>query len=99
MDNSDANWNPPDDFGKKLNPKKDTLLPGDVVAMKNVSYTSADGTEWKFLKHYAIIYTVQDKEHLTIANQNVNGKRKVIIVPLTLVKIKGDISFFRPQSK
>ncbi len=99
LDNSGANWTPVDEFGNKINPKKDVILPGDIVALKNVKFTSPDGINWNFPKHYAIIYKVQDKEHFTMANQNVSGKRNVILSELSLTDLKGDITFFRPQAK
>ena len=99
LNNSDANWDSPEGFGKKVDPKKDVLFPGDVVVMKNVKYTSSDGARWNFPQHYAIIYKVKDKNSFTIANQNVSGKRSVILTELTLTGLTGTISFFRPQPK
>ncbi|HSY75223.1 MAG TPA: hypothetical protein VK890_00105 [Bacteroidia bacterium] len=99
LDSAHANWTAPDDFGKKLDPKKDVILPGDIVALKNVKYKLENNSEWNFPKHYAVIYKVTDKEHYTMANQNVNGKRQVMFSDLSLIGLKGSITFFRPQAK
>lgn len=91
-------------FGNKLNPKKDNIIPGDIIQLENVTleYSKADRIYTETMSHHtAIIYKVLKKDHYMIAHQNTSFYgRKVGISELNMENIKkGDIIFYRPYKK
>lgn len=97
-----AKWQPPYGFGKPVNYKTDTLYPGDVIQITNVtmeSKTETSITRWKMAQHTAILYEVAEGGSIKVAEQNVNGVRKVMISQWKLSDIKsGKMQFYRPQA-
>ena len=91
-------------FGKKLNPAKDKIYPGDILQFENVKLEYTDGntiyTE-TMSHHTAIIYKVLKNDTYTIAHQNTNfSGRKVGLSELRMGSIKtGTIIFYRPYKK
>ena len=89
-------------FGKKkdevkIDPKKDTILPGDIIQFKNVKMADNKGQTWSFSTHTAIVYKVIGKGVYQVAEQNVNGIRKVKIDDLNYNNLKsGKMIFYRP---
>lgn len=99
MDASGAEWDAPDEFDKKIDHKKEEIMPGDIIAFKNASWSTGI-TKWRTgAQHYAIVYEVKSDERMMIAHQNINNKKKVVVTELSLSNIKGKISFYRPQDK
>ncbi len=91
-------------FGKKLNPKKDKIFPGDIIQLENVNleYRKNDRIYTETMSHHtAIIYKVLKKDHYKIAHQNTSlYGRKVGISELNMEYIKkGEIIFYRPYKK
>lgn len=91
-------------FGKTLNPKKDTIYPGDIIQIENVKleYTSGNMIYTETMSHHtAIIYEVIDKDHFRIAHQNTSfSGKKVGISELNMEHIeKGKVIFYRPFRK
>lgn len=99
LNQSGAEWESPEDFGKKIRPGKDTIYPGDIIAFKNASWSVGDSKWHTGPQHYAIVYEVIDDKTFKIAHQNINKKKKVIVTELSLVNIKGKIQFYRPQQQ
>jgi hypothetical protein len=103
LDYADAKWEAPYNFGKKVNYKTEKLMPGDViqatdVVMENKTETSI--TRWKMAVHTAVVYEVKADGEIVIAEQNVDGVRKVMTNTWNLNHIKsGKMEFYRPQPK
>lgn len=95
LDHSGAEWEMPFDFGEKIDYKKDEILPGDIISFDGVKFENENGYS-TFPTHYAIVYKVVDKDHITILHQNHNNKRVVQTLDLNLSELKkGKLQFYR----
>ena len=97
-------WNGKYQYGKKLDPKTDSIYPGDLLQFYNVSLKyKKNGEIYKesFQLHTAIIYSIKGKGYYEIAHQNNSySGRRVGISELDIRnKISGTIEFFRPVAK
>lgn len=91
-------------FGKKLNPEKDQIFPGDILQIENVKleYTKGNMIYTENMSHHtAVIYEVISSGHFKIAHQNTSfSGRKVGVSELNLNTMKkGKIIFYRPYKK
>ncbi len=96
-----AEWDGKYKYGKLINPKREPVLPGDVIQFKNVKimYQITNTTYTEFMKqHTAIVYKVKQKNVFTIAHQNTEfSGRKVGLSDLNLNHVvKGDVRIYRP---
>ena len=100
---ANAKWEFPTKFGKPVDYKKEQVLAGDLIQINNVvmeSRTDTSIVKWKMAEHTAIVYSTTDKTHIRIAEQNVNGVRKVMLSNWNLSDVKsGKLQFYRPQPK
>lgn len=100
---ANAKWEFPTKFGKPIDYKKEQVLAGDLIQINNVvmqSRTDTSLVKWKMVEHTAIVYSTLDKTHIRIAEQNVNGVRKVMLSNWNLNDVKsGKLQFYRPQPK
>ena len=95
-----AFWTFPSHFGKEVNPAKYTIYPGDIIQFTNVRMKNSKNETWTFPKHTAIVYEVISTGVYKVAEQNVNGKRKVQIDDLNCEdKVSGKMIFYRPVEK
>lgn len=98
LNSSGAKWSPPYAFGKELNDKKDIVYPGDIIQFEKVKLVYPDESWKEFPQHTAIIYKTSGKGQYTIAEQNSNGKRFVILTDIDLNFLKkGKYTIYRPQ--
>jgi len=98
-----AEWDGKFQYGKLINPKRETVLPGDIIQFKNVKimYQITNTTYTEFMKqHTAIVYKVKQKNVYTIAHQNTEfSGRKVGLSDLNLNHVvKGVVNIYRPIS-
>jgi hypothetical protein len=64
------------------------------------SKTDTSVMRWKMVVHTAIVYSTVDKTQIRIAEQNLNGVRKVVLSNWNLNDVKsGKLEFYRPQPK
>ena len=95
-----AKWDKAYVYGRRYDPKKETVLPGDIIQFEGVQirYTKGNTTYTEsMLHHTAVVYEVQSTGVFDIAHQN-NGfsGRKVGISPLDLATVrKGKLLFYR----
>ena len=96
-------WDHEFKYGILLNPKKDSIYPGDIIQFKNIvlEYDLPDGTgkaKESMAQHTAIVYKVFSKGNFEIAHQNTSfSGRKVGLSKLNLKTIKkGKIYIYRP---
>ena len=97
-------WDGKFQYGKLINPKREPVLPGDIIQFKNVKimYQITNTTYTEFMKqHTAIVYQVKHKNVYTIAHQNTEfSGRKVGLSDLNLDHVvKGNIKIYRPIPK
>jgi hypothetical protein len=101
LDNSGAKWVKPYEFGRKINPKTEAILPGDIIQFDKVQIKIINGNSIQtenYQKHTAVIYEVKSNQILKIAQQNTSyGGKKVTIDDLFLGNIvKGSYTLYRP---
>jgi len=97
LNTSHAKWTPTTGFGKIIDPKKEEVFPGDVIAFEKVK-VKRPGMLEDYPHHYAIVYEVKSKGAYIIIHQNSDGKRKVTTWDFDLATVtKGKVTFFRPQ--
>jgi hypothetical protein len=98
-----AKWEFPTKFGTPYDHKKQQIMAGDLIQINNVvmeSKTETSITRWKMAEHTAIVYETGEGKKIRVAEQNVNGVRKVMISDWNLDDLKsGKMQFYRPQPK
>lgn len=88
-------------YGRKLNPEKEAVLPGDMIQFENVKLEWKEGNSTysaTMIKHTAIVYKVNSEMDYEIAHQNTGewGK-KVGISNFRLDRVKkGKVMIYRP---
>ncbi len=100
----DAKWNGQYIYGERVNYKKDTIFPGDLIQFKNVKLQYRKGNQIfkeSMKKHTAIVYEVLGDGVFRIAHQNTSvGGKKVIVNTLDVSDLKkGKLCFYRPVKK
>ena len=98
----EADWDGRFKYGKKVDPMKDKIFPGDLIQFDNIKiqYTEGNTTYTETMgQHTAIVYEVLGKGRYRIAHQNTDfSGRKVGISKLNINHIvKGDLDFYRPK--
>jgi hypothetical protein len=96
-----AKWDREYVYGKLLNPKKDEILPGDIIQFKNVNLKYRAGnmiTTETMAHHTAIVYRVIGKDVFELAHQNTGfSGRTVGLSNLDLNTVQtGKMWFYRP---
>ena len=96
-----AEWDGKFQYGKLISPKREPVLPGDIIQFKNVKikYQITNTTYTELMKqHTAIVYKVKPNNVFTIAHQNTEfSGRKVGLSDLNLDHVvKGDVRIYRP---
>lgn len=89
-------------YGKKLNPAKDEILPGDMIQFEKVKlkYKKGDVEYREEMPHHtAIVYKVYGPGHYQLAHQNTGfSGKKVGLSDMKLEDVsKGKMFFYRPQ--
>ena len=97
----DADWDREYKYGKKIDPKKDKVYPGDLIQFENVKvkYTKGNATYTEIMEHHtAIVYKVLEKGVYELAHQNTEfSGRKVGISKLDInTVVHGKMYFYRP---
>ena len=97
LNTSNAKWDGIFEFGKKVNYPTEKALPGDIIQFKNIKIKDENET-MVMAQHTGIITKINNDGSVEIANQNVNGKKKVVISHIKLNKVvKGKFFIYRPQ--
>jgi len=102
--NAGASWDGQFGFGKKIDPLKDCVYPGDVIQFKNVRVKYQKGNTFyveEMDQHTAVVYQVKEKGNFVVAEQNTSRLgRKVGLNDFALENLaKGKVQFFRPEKK
>lgn len=98
LDYANAKWEAPNDFGLKIDIKKENVKPGDIMQFENVKFKGKFYSS-SFPHHTAVAYKVKDNDIL-IFHQNYNNKKKVDTLTLHMNDLaSGKIDFYRPLSK
>ncbi len=100
LDHFNADWSRPFNFGVPYNYKYNKIQAGDIVQMYDVVLEYNNRKEiYGSPDHTAIVYKVNRNGLLTLAHQNVFGKRYVILSKFDPAKLKkGHLRFYRPVS-
>jgi hypothetical protein len=101
LNTHNAKWNGKFTYGRSLDYKNECVYPGDILQFENVRIeaTSATGRFVEEMPHHtAIVYEVHSTGYYTIAHQNYNNTRKVILTDLKMDNVKrGKVMMYRPQ--
>ena len=93
-----ANWKAPFEFGIKIDRKKKSLQPADILQFTNAKFQGKTYSSF-FPQHTAIVYKV-NKSFTTVFHQNYNNKRKVDTLTINLADLKsGKVDAYRPVAK
>ncbi len=102
LDKVGAKWDGVYKYGKRINPKKEKVFPGDIIQFEKVKviyYLNGVKYTSKMAHHTAVIYSVIAKGKYTIAHQNTQiSGRKVGLSDLKLKDIvKGKYYIYRHE--
>lgn len=102
LDRAGAMWDHDLRFGRELDPRRDVVLPGDVIQFEGVQVDYRRGTSQvreRYGHHTAIIHAVKEPGSYVLAHQNIGrAGRRVQLTGLRLTDItKGEFHLFRPQ--
>ncbi len=99
LNEAEAAWFTPYNFGTKYNFKKDTILAGDIIQFENVEFRGKNYS-MTMPHHTAIVLEVLVDKKCMIAHQNFAGKRKVQFTEMNFDDVKkGTLQFYRPLAK
>jgi hypothetical protein len=100
---NNCKWDGQYEFGKLINPRKDTVYPGDFIQFYNVQiqYNKNDTVvKEQYPRHTAIVYQVKPNNEYVIAHQNCNHIKLVTLSGFKLSTIRtGYVKFYRPIEK
>lgn len=103
LNRNNADWDMKYEYGERYNPKKENVLPGDLIQFESVTVQYKKGivTYTETMGHHtAIVYRVIDQEQkiFELAHQNTDfSGRKVGLSEFNLSNVtKGKIMFYRP---
>ena len=101
LNQTGAKWDRRYAFGRKVDPAKDCIFPGDLIQFEGVKieYTQGRRVYTETMTHHtAIIYEVKTKQIFVLAHQNTaTSGRKVGLSDLDLRTIvKGKYQVYRP---
>lgn len=103
LNRSGAKWDGAYDFGRAYDPKKEPILPGDIIQFEGVTMERKieGGMErYSFMHHTAVVTAVNGPGEVTIMHQNF-GKAGRRVSSLRLVPdevVKGRLLFYRPEA-
>jgi hypothetical protein len=98
---NDAQWDGEYVYGKRVNPLKDQIFPGDIIQFKGVKLQYQKGnTVYKetMPHHTAIVYKVIRKGVFELAHQNTGFSGKKVGISQLNIRdvVKGKMQFYRP---
>ncbi len=100
LNSNNAKWDGRYKYGAPVEYKNECLYPGDIVQFERVVIETRDANGYfrqEMPHHTAVIYEVHDKNSITIAHQNYNGVRKVVLTDLKFSNVKsGKLMVYRP---
>lgn len=102
LNEAGAKWNGKLQYGRLLDPKKEQVLPGDIIQLEGVEFKWWEGDATNVITmphHTAIVYEVKSSGNYLVAHQNMQGiGRKVGLGTIVLEhRSKGKIMIYRPQ--
>ncbi len=98
LNSAGGDWSTPFNFGDKIDYKKESLKPADILQFTNVKFIFPNRS-MSFPKHTAIVSKASGTKIL-VYHQNFNNKRFVDTLTIDLENIKnGKIDAYRPKGK
>jgi len=95
-----AKWDGRYKYGTPVTYQKECVYPGDILQFERVVIETRSNKGYfrqEMPHHTAVVYEVHDSGDFTIAHQNYNNVRKVVLTPLKLTNIKsGKVMIYRP---
>jgi hypothetical protein len=99
---NNAKWDGFMNFGRKIDYKKEGILPGDIIQFENVQIKIEEGNKImmeSYQKHTAVVFEVLSKNHIKIGQQNTSHHGKKVSIDDLLIDhiVKGKITIYRPE--
>lgn len=101
LDETNAEWDGWEVYGKLINRKKDCILPGDIIQFENIKLQWEEGAAKysETMKHHtAIVYEVISQDEVILIHQNTGQHGKIVgktTFRLYAIK-KGRLFIYRP---
>ncbi len=104
LNSAHADWDGTYGFGRVVDPRKDEILPGDIIQFEGVTVEQRTNTSLlreTYGHHTAVVLHVLANGEYTIAHQNFGeAARKVSTTTLRLADVRsGKITFHRPRAR
>ena len=100
LNTNNAKWDGRYKYGAPVDPKNECIYPGDIVQFERVVIETRDANGYfrqEMPHHTAVVYAVHDKNSITIAHQNYNNVRKVVLTDMKLSNVRsGKVMIYRP---
>jgi hypothetical protein len=100
LNTNKAKWDGKYSYGTKVDYKTECVYPGDIIQFDRVMMEfkmNGEVMKGEMAHHTAVIYEVKSPGDYTIAHQNYNNKRQVVLTPLNMENIKrGKTMIYRP---
>jgi hypothetical protein len=101
LDETEAEWDEFEVYGRLIDPKKECVYPGDIIQFEKIKikYTKGDDTFMESMYHHtAIVYEVINENEVTVLHQNTaDFGKKVGNSPLNFTTItSGELFIYRP---
>lgn len=100
LDKVGAAWDHDLRFGREVDPKREAVLPGDIMQFEGVEVNYARGTSRvreSYGHHTAIVQAVKSPGVFTLAHQNIGRGRFVQLSDLAVADVtKGVYRIYRP---
>lgn len=101
LDETEAEWDHFEMYGRLVDPKKECIYPGDIIQFEKVKLKWQDGKytyKESMMHHTAIVLDVVNKNEVRIAHQNTAdfGKKVGISTLLFDRIVSGELLIYRP---
>jgi len=100
LDEADASWERPKDFGVLVDWQNEGIQNGDIILYEKVSLAAHDmSSSAYFYKHYAMVHEVIEGLKFTMAHQNYADNKTVHFTEIDFGHFQsGKITIWRPSS-
>lgn len=101
MDDADAKWERPKEFGEEIDWKSDGIQDGDIILYEKAQLAAPDfSSSAYFNKHYAMVYEVIEGLKFTMAHQNYDDNKTVHFSEIDFNYLQsGKITVWRPAQR
>ena len=101
LQETNAEWDKFEVYGRLINPKKECIYPGDIIQFEKIKLKWKDGKytySESMMHHTAIVYKVKDKNNIVLLHQNTgeHGKKVGVSDFNFEAIVSGKLFIYRP---